>query len=121
MTSELRGAEARHRKRAAKWRARTRILPGLPHHAWWLLHNVVAHPAIGVWPTRATVWIHDWTSQRLNRRRTFVRSPLPALASRTAWLAHNVLAHVAIGLVPARRTFDWHDQTARAMREPDWI
>jgi hypothetical protein len=121
MTDESFGAEVRHRKRIAKWNRATRVAPKLRHHAWWLLHNAVAHPVIGVWPTRASVWFHDWTSQQLNRRRTFVRSPLPVIEARVAWIKHNVVAHLAIGLLPSTRTFRWHDRTASEMNVRDWI
>jgi hypothetical protein len=121
MNDETFGAELRHRKRIAKWNAATRVVPGLRHRAWWILHNAIAHPMIGVWPTRATVWFHDWTSKRLGRRRTFVRSPMPEVERRGAWFVHNVLAHAAIGLVPSERAFRWHDRTAREMNVRDWI
>jgi hypothetical protein len=81
----------------------------------------VAHPVIGLWPTRASVWFHDWTSQRLGRRRTFVQSPAPDIVARGAWIKHNVLAHLAIGLWPSKRAFDGHDRTAREMNVRDWI
>jgi hypothetical protein len=41
-------------------------LPKLQHHVWWLLHNCLAHPAIGFIPCRWTFKLHDWTSHRLN-------------------------------------------------------
>lgn len=41
-------------------------LPRAQHHFWWLLHNCVAHPAIGFVPVKATFDFHDWTSRKLN-------------------------------------------------------
>lgn len=41
-------------------------LPRVQHHFWWLLHNLVAHPAIGLVPVKATFDFHDWTSRKLN-------------------------------------------------------
>jgi hypothetical protein len=58
---------------------------------------------------------------QLNRRRTFVRSPVPDVELRVAWIKHNVVAHVAIGLFPTPRAFRWHDRTAREMNVRDWI
>ena len=40
--------------------------PRLRHYGWWLLHNVVAHPILGIIPCRLTFAFHDWTSSRLN-------------------------------------------------------
>ena len=42
-------------------------LPRVQHHLWWLMHNCVAHPAIGFVPCRWTFKLHDWTSHRLNQ------------------------------------------------------
>lgn len=36
------------------------------HRAWWLIHNLVAHPLIGVVPTKTTFDFHDWTSRKMN-------------------------------------------------------
>jgi hypothetical protein len=36
------------------------------HHFWWMIHNLVAHPAIGLFPTRAAFGFHDWTSRKMN-------------------------------------------------------
>lgn len=38
----------------------------IKHLGWWLVHNCVAHPLIGVLPIRATFDFHDWTSKKLN-------------------------------------------------------
>lgn len=38
------------------------------HLFWWLVHNCVAHPLIGVLPIRATFDFHDWTSRRINAK-----------------------------------------------------
>jgi hypothetical protein len=115
------GAKHRHGKRIAKWAREVRLFPKARHDACWIVHNVVSHPALGVWPSPATVWFHDWTSQRLNRRRTMVRSPLPKIPVRSTWVKHNVLAHAAIGLVPSAIAFAWHDRTAEEMNVFDWI
>lgn len=49
------GAEQRYRNR--------------PRHVfWWLVHNCVAHPMIGVAPVKACFDFHDWTSRKINAR-----------------------------------------------------
>jgi hypothetical protein len=115
------GAAFRHRKRIAKWEKATRVLPRLRHDAWWVLHNVVSHPVLGVWPSATSVWFHDWTSQRLNRRQAFTRSPAPEIERHWAWIKHNVLVHAAIGLFPSPLTFAWHDRSAVEMNVEDWV
>jgi hypothetical protein len=51
--------------RIEKWKAATGS--ALPHHFWWLVHNCVAHPMIGVMPVRHTFAFHDYTSKKINR------------------------------------------------------
>lgn len=51
---------------AAKPNINPKNLPRVQHHFWWLLHNLVAHPAIGLVPVKATFDFHDWTSRKLN-------------------------------------------------------
>ncbi len=41
-------------------------LPVIRHRAWWLLHNLVAHPLIGVAPVRWAFEFHDWTSRKMS-------------------------------------------------------
>ena len=97
------------------------MLPNVRHHAWWVLHNALSHPLIGLWPSKKTIWLHDWTSQRLNCHRRIRHSPMPVVRNRFAWVKHNVLAHVAIAFFPRRAAFAWHDSTAEEMEEPSWI
>lgn len=40
--------------------------PVYKHHAWWLVHNCVAHPLIGFLPCKATFDFHDWTYKKIN-------------------------------------------------------
>jgi len=77
------GSEARFHERVDNWRkggptvtpipvmsepgkAVGRRLPLAQHYAWWLVHNLVAHPAIGIAPIKTTFAFHDWTSRKLN-------------------------------------------------------
>lgn len=41
-------------------------LPRVKHYIWWLIHNCVAHPAIGLVPVKVAFDFHDWTSRKLN-------------------------------------------------------
>ncbi len=75
-------SKERFEDRAARWRALGLIEPIIlgaelkrkrpvgfalaRHHAWWLVHNLVSHPMIGILPVKATFRFHDWTSYRLN-------------------------------------------------------
>lgn len=43
-----------------------RNLPKVRHYFWWVVHNLIAHPAIGFAPIKATFDFHDWTSRKLN-------------------------------------------------------
>jgi hypothetical protein len=115
------GGRYAHRRRV--WRDSHRFLPGVRHHAWWLLHNCSAHPVLAVSPTNWAVWFHDWTSQHLNQRRRFIPSSLPEIPEGRlhAWVFHNAVCHVAIGLVPIGPVFRFHDRTAETMGVEDWL
>jgi len=58
------GAEARFEKRKEVFRQEAK--PIYKHHAWWLIHNCVAHPLIGMFPCKKTFDFHDWTSIKIN-------------------------------------------------------
>jgi hypothetical protein len=32
---------------------------------WWLAHNCIVHPLLGLVPCRATERLHDWTAGRM--------------------------------------------------------
>lgn len=98
-----------------------RFLPRTRHHTWWLLHNCVSHPALGVSPNQAAIWFHDWTSKHLNQRAEMRPSPAPEIRDRRAWVWHNVAGHIAIGLLPIEASFRFHDRGAEAMGVPDWV
>lgn len=51
--------------RIEKWKRETGW--ALPHHFWWVVHNCIAHPMIGVVPVRPTFAFHDYTSKKINR------------------------------------------------------
>jgi hypothetical protein len=117
----LDGSRYRYGKRQRRWEEDVRVLPRLRHHGWWLLHNVVAHPVLGVLPVPAAVRFHDWTSRHLNRYPHLRPSTRPEIPHRGRWVLHNVVGHILIGLFPCRATFDWHDRSAEEMDVPDWV
>ena len=113
------GSAYRYQKRRRRWLESGCSLPQLRHAHWWLLHNAIAHPILAVLPNR--LWLHDWTSQRLNLRQNLRPSRKPEIPDRRKWVWHNVIVHLAIGLVPCRATFAYHDRTAEQMNIPDWV
>lgn len=40
-------------------------IPLAVHNGWWVIHNCIAHPMIGLLPSGATFWLHDYTSRKL--------------------------------------------------------
>lgn len=64
----LQGSEGRYRLRQALFLVDGKPLPRVRHFGWWLLHNCVAHPILGVCPVRKTFELHDWTSKKLNHK-----------------------------------------------------
>ena len=116
-------SQRRHRARLMKWLTEkdSALVGYIEHEFWWQVHNLVAHPLLGLFPSVQTVKLHDWSSNHLNRVPPQRLSPIPTVGNRRAWLEHNVLAHVAIGLFPTARTFAYHDRTAAAMGVPGWV
>ncbi len=117
-------AEGRYRRRLARWTA-GRSGPGLlaarlAHRGWWLLHNLVVHPLLGLVHGRRALALHDWTGRRLDADDRPRSSAPPRIDRRLWWLVHNLAAHPAIALAPCAATFRWHDATARRMRVPGW-
>lgn len=60
------GAWGRFHARILKFRKAGRRFPVSQHYAWWIIHNCIAHLAIGLLPHRLTFQFHDWTSKKLN-------------------------------------------------------
>lgn len=63
---DIKTSYGRFQLRAEKFKDDGEVLGGIRHYGWWLLHNVVAHLGIGVFPTKPTFAFHDWTSHKLN-------------------------------------------------------
>lgn len=65
-SSDETGAEERFKGRTDEFKAKNR--PIYKHHIWWFIHNCVAHPLIGILPSKSTFDFHDWTSRKINGR-----------------------------------------------------
>jgi hypothetical protein len=39
---------------------------GIRHYFWWVVHNTVVHPMLGIAPCQLTFKMHDWASRKLN-------------------------------------------------------
>lgn len=123
MSAHFDTSEARYHRRRAAWCKRHSVLPLVRHHVWWLLHNLVTHPLLGLVPWSGFILFHDWTSQHLNHHPTLRASSPPVIppGKRWAWTWHNVAGHMAIGLFPTTAAFESHDRTADAMLVEDWV
>ena len=93
----------------------------LTHALAWLVHNCLAHPILGLFPSRPSLWLHDRTADWLNQSPTPTRSSRPQIHDRRAWLVHNCLAHPAMGLAPMGLAFRAHDRSAQDMKVEGWI
>lgn len=62
----MRTSHGRFHLRIRDWRESGENV--LKHHAWWLVHNVIAHPLIGFLPIEKTFAFHDFTSDKINRK-----------------------------------------------------
>jgi hypothetical protein len=60
------GSEDRFQERAGVFDRQVENFPKVKHYGWWLLHNCVAHPLMGVLPIKVFFDFHDWTSRKLN-------------------------------------------------------
>ena len=115
------GAANRYKKRQGWWKKTGKKFPLVRHHFWWVLHNVVSHPLLGLFPTKSMVWFHDWTSQHLNVRKGIRPSPMPEIPNYWSWLWHNSAGHIIIGIFPVEASFDYHDWTSERMKVKHWL
>ena len=60
------GSEGRFQEREQRFTRDAKPAPKVRHRGWWLLHNNVAHPLLGLFPCGLTFLFHDWTSRKLN-------------------------------------------------------
>lgn len=116
------GSAQRYRERIEKFKADGKAFPRVRHYLFWVLHNLVAHPILGLIPNQVTVDFHEVTSKWLNHEEErFLDTPVPVIRDRLGWLYHNIVAHVAIGLLPCETTFDIHDTSAKDMNVEGWV
>ena len=57
------GSEMRFRDTVQEYRDRG--VPVIRHRFLWILHNNVAHWAMGLFPCPTTFAFHDWTSRKM--------------------------------------------------------
>lgn len=38
------------------------------HFVWWIVHNCISHPLIGILPIGPFFRFHDWTSHKMGTR-----------------------------------------------------
>jgi hypothetical protein len=58
------GSQQRFKARVKEFKKKQ--IPVLLHHYWWLVHNCIAHPLIGIAPCKNTFDFHDYTSRKIN-------------------------------------------------------
>ena len=110
----------------------------LRHHFYWLLHNNIIHPWIGLSPSLKSLKWHEITSDLLNnyyqikdikeeslfidKCNMFAKS-LHNINSgnKKYWIMHNCISHPLIGLFPVKLFFDFHDETAKKMNVNGWV
>lgn len=56
--SQDKGAQLRYKERQKK-------ISFIKLSPWWVLHNCVAHPLIGVLPFKPLFQFHDWTARKI--------------------------------------------------------
>lgn len=63
------GSKDRFAERLNIWiEIQTVNFPKVRHYGWWVLHNCVAHPLMGILPINWFFEFHDWTSRKLNAK-----------------------------------------------------
>ena len=115
------GSGFRYGRRLDAWKQKGVLGPRTRHHSWWLLHNCVSHPLLGVRVSKGTLWLHDWTSMHLNCRKKIRPSPEPVIPNWGRWAWHNIAGHWAIGILPVEASFVFHDKTSENMNVPHWV
>lgn len=62
------GSQARFVTDVAAHQRKTVVTPWGGFRTWWIIHNLVAHPCIAVFPQRWAFKFHDWTSRKMHGR-----------------------------------------------------
>jgi hypothetical protein len=60
------GSQERFHDHISLFRRAFRSFPRARHHAWWLVHNCISHPLIGLLPIKLFFDFHDWTSRMMH-------------------------------------------------------
>jgi len=125
------GAHQRYKYRTVLYQTDGRKRPRLRHHFYWLLHNCVAHPILGVFINRHAVEFHELTSKWLNKVRPVsygrgthtldIGYSMPKVKKKGAWFLHNCVVHPLIGLLPFAPFFFLHDWSAKVMNVKGWV
>jgi hypothetical protein len=58
------GSEGRYHARIETFEEQQK--PVIKHHVWWLMHNCVAHPLMGLMPVKVFFDFHDYTSRKIH-------------------------------------------------------
>ena len=61
------GSEERFRDRWSLWAGVK--FGAFYHYTWWLAHNVVVHPLIGLFPFKPLFKLHDWSSHQMHNKK----------------------------------------------------
>lgn len=135
------GSLGRYKARIKWFEKDKKAHPKLRHRAFWLLHNCVAHPLLGLFPDSYAFAFHSLTSDWLNHKTPFDEREVlvgfeykritqesiyldwdkPNIKDSRAWRIHNCVAHMLIGLFPHEKTFKYHDKTAVEMDVDGWV
>jgi hypothetical protein len=51
---------------AQRYDERRKARPWTAHRFWWVVHNVLSHPLIGLIPVKVAFKFHDWTSYKMH-------------------------------------------------------
>jgi hypothetical protein len=116
-------SHGRFYQRLALFKGDGKAYPRLRHFGFWLIHNCLVHPLLGVVPRPFVLDLHELSSRWLNQKRNPFVFPFvyPKIPSYFLWFFHNVFAHILIGVFPIRPMFAFHDWTATLMGVPDWV
>lgn len=63
-----RTSQGRYQRRVHMFKIDGKSFSRIRHGFWWVLHNCVAHPLLGILPFSKTFQFHDWTSNKLNHK-----------------------------------------------------
>ncbi|MBI3632061.1 MAG: hypothetical protein HY225_01275 [Candidatus Vogelbacteria bacterium] len=60
------GSQERFYDRIPLFKKAYSSFPVLRYYLWWLVHNCVSHPLIGIAPIKIFFVFHDWTSTKMH-------------------------------------------------------